>query len=357
MFEKSLTFSHARIVRIFIFAALFFVAINVAVSFALPSFSQTKRASEVLLNDNVCNFALDDFADIDKMIALDKKKKIVLLGDSVFYGIGVESEVESVSGYLREMFPKYSVYNFSSCGSKPIDYYFWMNRLKDEDVIFVVQYNYKWFAIDNGELADRVSQKKILTEFDEYMDEEITDWLGNPVSLADKASHFLTKNIPAAANRTKLFATLLNEKSKEDFTEHLFFGKPETQNMAYKQQYWKDKDEMKSFNCKISYPNQLWDARRNFNVAMYEKTLTFIDDEGLNAIVLMPPYNGELLRKCMKAGFDENILQFQEKAEEGGVNAVSLANSMDEKHFLDDMHLNAEGNRELAELISKELKL
>lgn len=347
MFEKSLTFSRVRIIRIFAFTALFFIIINVVVSFALPSFNQTKRASEVLLADNVCNFALDDFADIDKMIALDDKKKIVLLGDSVFYGIGVENESEAVSGYLREMFPESSVYNLSSCGSKPLDYYFWINRLKDEDAIFVVQYNYKWFAIDNNKLEDRVSQKKILTEFDKYTDEE--------VALADKASHFLTKNIPVAANRTKLFAELLNEKTKEDFVEHLFFGKPKTQDMAYKQQYWGDKDEMKSFNCKISYTSQPWDAERNFNVAMYEKTLTFIDDEDLNAIVLMPPYNNELLKKCMKAGFDENISQFQIKAEEKDIKAISLISSIDEKYFLDDMHFNSDGNMQLAELIFKEL--
>ncbi|MBA4337112.1 hypothetical protein C0416_05085 [bacterium] len=356
MFEKSLTFSRARILRIFAFTALFFVTINIAVSLALPSFVDLKRASEQLLSDNVCNFALEDFADINRMITNDKQKKIILLGDSVFFGIGVENESESVSGYLHEMFPDYSVYNLSSCGSKPLDYYFWINRFKEEDVIFVVQYNYKWFAIDNGSLEERVSQKKILTEFDEYMDEEIQKWLGNAVTIGDKASHFLTKNIPVAANRTKLFAAILDEKSKEDFVGHVFFGKPEAQNMAYKQQYWKDKEEMKSYNCKIYYPAQLWDAERNFNFAMYIKTLEFIQGEGLNVVVLMPPYNGTLLKKCMNAGFEENISRFAGKAQEKGIKSVSFAGLVDEKYFLDDMHLNAEGNKQFADLINKEIK-
>lgn len=355
MFEKSLTFSRSRITRIFVFAAIFFVVINAVVGFAVPSFKDVGRASEQLLASNVCNFALTDFANINRMIEQDKKEKIVLLGDSVFFGIGVEDESESVSGYLREMYPDKSIYNLSSCGSKPLDYYFWINRLKDENATFVIQYNYKWFATDNEKLSDRVSQKRILTEFNEYVDEEISGKLKESVTYSDKMSHFLTKNIPVAANRTKLFAAFLNEKSKEDFVEHVFFGKPETQDMAYKQQYWMDKDEMKSFNCKITYSSQLWDAENNFNVSMYEKTLNFIDKNDLEAIVLMPAYNQMLLKKCMKAGFEENVSQFVEKADDKGIKAVSFTNSIDEKYFLDDMHLNAEGNKELANLISQEL--
>lgn len=355
MFEKSLTFSRERIIRIFTFAAIFFVLINVAVAFAVSSYANTKRASEQLLADNVCNFAISDFDEIEKLVSQDNKKKIFILGDSISFGIGVEDESDSVSGYLREMNPDYSVYNLSSCGSKPLDYYFWINRLKDEDAIFVVQYNYKWFATDNGKLEDRVSQKKILTEFNEYIDDDINKWLEGPVTYLDKLSHFLTKNIPAAADRTKIFAAILNEKSKEDFMEHVFFGKPETQNMAYKKQYWRDKDKMKSFNCKISYPSQLWDSERNFNVAMYEKTLKLIEDKNLNAVVLMPAYNTQLLNKCIKAGFEENISEFQKMAEEKRIKAVSFVNSIDEKYFLDDMHLNAQGNNQFAQLISKEL--
>jgi hypothetical protein len=355
MFEKSLTFSRARIIRIFAFTAFFFITINFVVALNMPSFKDTGRASEQLLADSVCNFALTDFADINQMIEQDEKEKIVLLGDSVFFGIGVEDEAEAVSGYLREMYPESSIYNLASCGSKPLDYYFWINRLKAENATFVLQYNYKWFATDNGELFDRVSQKKILTEFNEYIDDEISKWFEESVTYPDKMSHLLTKNIPVAANRTKLFAAILNEKTKEDFVDHLFFGKPETQSMAYKQQYWKDKDAMKSFNCKITYSSQLWDSEKNFNVAMYEKTLQFIEEENLDAIVLMPAYNNLLLKKCMKVGFEENVMQIQKKAEEKGIKAVLFVNSIDEKHFLDDMHLNAQGNKELANLISKEL--
>lgn len=347
MFEKSLTLSRSRIIRIFVFALLFFVCMNMAVSFAFSSFKDTNRASEILLSSSVCNFSTDDFGDIKEMIAGDKNEKIILLGDSIFYGIGVEDESESVSGYLRKLFPDKSVYNLSSCGSKPLDYYLWINRLKDEDAVFVVQYNYKWFSADSGEWEDRISQKKILSEFANYYDGE--------VSLTEKAAYSLTKIIPLAANRTKIFAKIFNEKSKEDFVEHLFFGKPEIQNMAYKKRYWKEKDEMQSFNCKISYPSAAWNAETNYNFSMYGETLKFIDENSLEAIVLMPPYNTELIKKCIKNGFDGNLSLFVKTAEERDVKAVSFADKIDEKYFLDDMHLNAEGNEQLAELISKEL--
>jgi thymidine kinase len=86
------------------------------------------------------------------------------------------------------------------------------------------------------------------------------------------------------------------------------------------------------------------------------KTLEFIQGESLNAVVLIPAYNATLLKKCMNAGFEENILQFVKKAQEKGVKVASFAALIDEKYFLDDMHLNAEGNKQFADLINKEIK-
>jgi len=74
MFEKSLTLSCFRIIRIFVFALLFFVCMNIAVSFGFPSFKNTNRASEILLSSSVCNFSMDDFGDITEMIANDENE-------------------------------------------------------------------------------------------------------------------------------------------------------------------------------------------------------------------------------------------------------------------------------------------
>jgi len=356
MFENPITLSSKRIIRIFVFTALFFVLINILVGVFVPSFLETKRASEKLLSENVCNFSLNDFADINAMIANDRRKKIILLGDSIFYGIGVKEESQSVSGYLQKMLPDYSVYNLSSCGSKPLDYYFWLNRLKNENAIFIIQYNYKWFATDNGKIQDRVSQKRVLTEFGVYMDDEILKQMEGRASFLDKFGYFLAKNIPVVSNRTKLFALLLNEKSKEDFVKHLFFGKPRNKNLSYKQQYWRNKDEMKAFNCRISYSGRFWGDLDNFNLAIYRKTLKFINDNNLNAIVLLPSYNNELLKKCMKNSFDKNIAWFLDEADKNGVKAFSFVKDIDEKYFLDDMHLNASGNKRFVNLIFKQLK-
>ena len=200
------------------------------------------------------------------------------------------------------------------------------------------------------------AKKSILTEFENYVDEETYEKLGVSVSLLDKMSHFLTKNIPIAASRTKLFATILGEKSKEDFIEHMFFGTPKNKTMAYKQQYWRDKDEMKTFNCKISYTNKLWSESENFNLYMYEKTLKFVNNNNLNVVVLLPPYNSELIKKCMKDAFNKNVTWFLDKAVQNGIKSASFIENIDEKYFLDDMHLNADGNRQLAQLISKKIK-
>ncbi|MBD3156490.1 hypothetical protein GF369_01550 [Candidatus Peregrinibacteria bacterium] len=355
MFEQSSTVSHKRIIRIFVCAAAFFILINAGISVFIPSYEQTGRASEMLLSNNVCNFSLADFSDIDNMLAHDTKRKIIILGDSVAYGIGVEHEAQSISGYIRNALPDYSVYNLSSCGSKPLDYYLWLKKLKDEDALFLIQYNYKWFATDNGELRDRVSQKRLLTQFNEYVDESVRKSIGNHVTHMDIVSHTVSRLIPAASHKTSLFVHFFNEKSKEDVIEHLFFGKPEKQSMAYKKRYWKEKDEMKRFNCAISYPNQLWDAERNVNVALYQVTLAFIEENNLDAHVIMPPYNQELVDRCMKTSFRENVQWFIDEASRRGVESSAYIDSVDERYFLDDMHLNSEGNNQLATMIINDI--
>lgn len=356
MFKKITAFSSKRIYRIAGFSAVFFIAINIAVLVFSPSYSQTLRASEILLDDNVCNFAYEDFNDLKELIKNDQKPKIFLLGDSIGYGIGVADESESVSGYLREINPDHSVYNLSSCGSKPLDYYLWVKYLTEldsnPDNIFVIQYNYKWFNNAGSKLEDKVSQKRILFEFAKYLDEEIRDDLDFYPRYFEYISHSLEKFFPVSSNKTKLFATIFHEKSKEDFMEHLFFGKSEKDSFEYKQQSWSKKDEMKSFNCKISYSGAAWNPESNFNYKVYLKTLNFVEENAVKAAVFLPPYNQELLAKCSNEKFYDNVSGFLELAENKNIQNAEFTQIVNQSHFLDDMHLDPEGNRILADNIT-----
>lgn len=359
MFKKISEFKPKRIYRIGITFVVFFIAINVVVSEIIPSYSQTLRASEILLDDNVCNFAYQDFNDLEKLLLEDKNKKIFLLGDSVSYGIGVLDESNSASGYLREIHTDYSVYNLSSCGSKPLDYYLWVKYLagidNNSDNIFVIQYNYKWFNNTSGKLEDKVSQKRILFEFNEYLDDEIRDELEFYPRYFEQISHVLEKSIPVSANKTKLFAAIFNEKSKEDFTSHLFFGKPEKNSFDYKQKHWSEKEELKSFNCKIAYSSAEWNSENNFNYNVYLKTLDFIKNEGVRAVVLLPPYNQELVEKCNNEKFSNNVIKFLSDAGNRNILSAEFTETVNGSYFLDDMHLDSQGNKILAEKISEEI--
>ncbi len=359
MFENINAFSSKRIYRIAGFSIIFFIAINIAVFAIISSYSQTSRASEILPDNNVCNFAFEDFNDVEKLITEDQKSKIFLLGDSVSYGIGVADESESVTGYLRKMHPEYSVYNLSSCGSKPLDYYLWTRYLTEldpnSDNVFVIQYNYKWFNGNSGKLKDKISQKRILFEFNKYLDDEIRDGLEFYPRYFEQISHSLEKSIPVSANKTKLFAAIFNEKSKEDFIKHLFFGKPERNSFEYKQKQWNEKDEMRSFNCKIAYSATEWNPKNNFNFDVYLKTLAFIEKNDVNAIVFLPPYNQELVRKCSNEKFNRNVYKFLINADNRDVRNAEFTKAIDQSNFLDDMHLDAQGNKILAENISNSI--
>jgi hypothetical protein len=366
MFEGLKDFQKNRIIRIGAAFVAFFLVINVGVDLALPSYVDLSRASEILLDDNVCNFAAKDFVDIEKMILQDSKPKIFILGDSVSYGIGVGIEKETISGYLRVMQADYSVYNLASCGGKPLDYYLWIKYLNDlsesadydeTDDIYVIQYNYKWFNVDNGGFSDRISQKEILTHFDQYIDDEIREEIGFYPTFFDKFGAILNNNIPVAANRMKLMALIFNEKSKEDFIKHVFYGKPETNSLEYKQQYWRDKKEMANFNCKITYSANSWDVVQNFNFMMYVQTVYMLDSLGENALIYLPAYNYELTKKCQtNPDFEQNVADFLGiTAPMKNIIGDAMIRDVDEKNFLDDMHLNAEGNEVLANNISRQI--
>ena len=350
MFNGVYKLEAKRIYRIGISFVVFFVGLNVLVETGLSSYDDTLRASEILLDDNVCNFAEEDFSDIEGEISSDPNPKIFLMGDSVSYGIGVEEESESVSGYLRELYPEYSVYNLSSCGSKPLDYYLWSRYLAEVDPnpdnICLIQYNYKWFNADNGELEDRVSQKRMLFNFKEYVDGEM-----HPSDF-ESLKAMIAGAVPVYANKTKLFATIFNEKSKEDFIEHTFFGKPPQKTFAHKSQNWREKDEMKNFNCKIAYSGSEWDPEENFNFSVYLKTLDFLKEQSVKALVFLPAYNYELTKKCQNTGFEENVDLFASEALARNITTASFNPAIDESYFLDDMHLSESGNKLFAEEIA-----
>lgn len=356
MFNVLNKFSAARIYRIGISFVLSFIVINIAVSALLPSYENIGRASEILLDDNVCNFVEKDFQDIEKKILNDDKQKIFLLGDSISYGIGVKDESQAISGYLQYNYSFKSVYNLASCGSKPLDYYLWVKYLSSidprDDSIYLIQYNYKWFNVDNGKLEDRLSQKRIAYRFLEYLDDETAEDLGFRPSFFEDIGNSLSSTIPVSSNKLKLFAAITKQKSKEDFIESVVFGKDGKKTFKYKSQNWQEKQETRIFNCKIAYSKNEWNPEENFNLRTYQNTLEIINERELNALVFLPAYNNELIKKCQNDTFESNVTWFLTEAKKHSVQTASYVNLIDESHFLDDMHLDFEGNRKLVELMN-----
>lgn len=356
MFNKLSQYKSHRILRVGISFIIFFILINVFVDTALPSYNDLHRASEILLDENVCNFTEKDFREIENSIKNDEKPKIFLMGDSIGYGIGVKEEADSITGYLREFQPDYSVYNLSTCGSKPLDYYLWVSHLSKIDDnpenIYLIQYNYKWFNSDTERLEDRVSQKRVLFKFFSLLNEEMQEKLDFYPTAFENLQVFLEKYIPVSANKIKVFAKIFKEKSKEDLVKHLFFGKSDRKSFEYKSKHWHEKDEFKNFNCKIAYGGGLWDSENNFNYKIYLKTLDLLEENNLNAFVYLPAYNQKLIKSCITEDLIANINKFMDDAGDRDIISAEFVGGLDDKYFLDDMHLDAEGNAEFANVLS-----
>lgn len=351
MFEKAAKCSAKSIITILTSFVVTFIVINIVVHYVLPSYKTTLRASEMLLEANLCNFSDKDFTDIETMIKSDKKPKAFFLGDSITYGIGQKNQEDTYAALISE----YSVYNLSSCGSKPLDYYLWIKYLIDldsENSIFIIQYNYKWFNADSNRLKDRISQKRILFQFNKYLTPEIREKLDYYPSYIDNFASFLEKEIPIISNRTKLFAAIFKEKSKEELVEHLFFGKPEKQNMDYKRKVWSEKNKLKSYNCKIEFGAKEWDEKENFNYWIYLQTIQAIEKANHEGLVFLPAYNQKLVSKCSDSqAYLDNVNKFYDAA----ANLQSpLKFDLDDKYFLDEMHLTDEGHKAFYEALNSE---
>jgi len=349
MFEKVLKFPHARVIRIGLSFILFFLAINLSVYLFMPSYKQTLRASEFFLDLNICNFSDKDIDDVIDLIKTDKNNKIFLLGDSVSYGIGT-AENDSISGYLRESKKMYSVYNLSVCGAKPLDYYLWINYLNKinpgEKNIYLVQYNYKWFPIKDDKLENYISQKKALYRFSEFLTQEFKDKLEFNPGWFDFFKYNIEKILPVVSNKDRLFALIFKERSKEDLIKHLMSG-------PVKQPTFEEKK--KNFNCKIDYASSLWNKETDFNYKVYLKTLALIKEKNINAVVYLPAYNSDIIARCRDANFDINTTGFIKDAGSLNVKVFESTSQISQEYFLDDMHLNSEGNKIFSQILSQKI--
>ncbi|MBN1494904.1 hypothetical protein JW911_04185 [Candidatus Peregrinibacteria bacterium] len=349
MFDKTLTFPRERIVRIGVGFVLFFVIINLAVYFFLPSYKHNLRASEFFLDINICNFSDKDIDEISDLVKNTHQPKIFLLGDSITYGIGTD-EKESISGYLRANKPDYAVFNLSVCGAKPLDFYLWINYLDKIDPgsqnIYLVQYNYKWFPFKDDTLENYISQKKTLYRFSEFLNPDIANNLKFNPGGFDYFKYHIQTFIPVVSNKDRLFALLFRERSKEDLMRHLFFGakvKPSFE------------DKKKNFNCRIDYSSATWNAGTDFNYEIYLKTLAYINQNNINAVVYLPAYNSDLVSRCRDENFNLNIDHFIADAALFNVKAFDFTEKLSSEYFLDDMHLTQKGGSEFAQILSEKL--
>jgi hypothetical protein len=323
--------------------------INLSVFLFLPSYKQTLRASEYFFDLNICNFSDKDLNEISDIIKNDKKNKIFILGDSVSYGIGT-SESESVSGYLRNTKEEYSVYNLSVCGAKPLDYYLWINYLDkinaDRRNIYLVQYNYKWFPLKDDKLENFISQKKTLYKFSEFLDQEMKNKLKFNPNWFDYFKYNVEKTIPVVSNKDRLFALIFRERSKEDLIKHLMSGQVNQPTFEEKK---------KNFNCRIDYSSSLWNEETDFNYKIYLKTVKLLKEKNINALVYLPAYNSGIVERCHDAGFETNISKFIKDAQTQNVKVFEFTDKIPQEYFLDDMHLNSEGSKLFAQILSENL--
>jgi lysophospholipase L1-like esterase len=311
----------------------------------------------------------DDFDTLSlwkNQMTRDDGFKVVFLGDSVVHGGGVPEEKETIPAYfsrqLSILLPdkQVKVYNFSLPGCTPADTYNILRFIADTRPDLVIyDDNIGWFGsskiMEHPRLAD-LAQQTQPTAKAARKQEKKTD------VLEDALTGWMTDHWALYRNRIFLnyvwFGKPLKEKLKietapqgaDSDTAQLTNDKE-----IYRPWYLKNFDVLKKTKGKLGYcsldqSNQHW--------VMYNRLLDELDREKIKTVIFMVPRNRPLY--IMYNLLDEPVLQKQQArladaARGHGVAVFDYTFAIDDREFVDSVHLTAQGNRELAERLARDL--
>ncbi len=293
--------------------------------------------------------------------------KVVFLGDSVIHGGGVPSENQTIPSYfahhLRLLTPgrDINVFCFSLPGCTLEDTLNILRFIGEEKPDLVIyDQNIGWFG------SDKVMEHPRLAELSEsaYQDTPTkkstsgSDWKSG---FEHRLSKFATDHWALYRQRILLNYLWFGAPLKEKLTLEVELAEPGSENSLtqpeeiFKPWYEKDFSVLKKTKGKLAYctldgSNQHW--------LSYNQLVEMLEKQGTKAAFFMIPRNKTLYDQYNL--LDEKVLEDKQNqlalvARKSGIKVFDYTYSVDDRYFVDSVHLTAEGNQIVAKMLAWDL--
>ncbi|WP_232695452.1 SGNH/GDSL hydrolase family protein [Brevibacillus daliensis] len=285
------------------------------------------------------NFGFGELKAFVDVVNKDDDPKIILVGDSVIKGGGVDNGTESLAHYLEdevdEVAPDYQVYNLGLSGGAPGDAFFIVKALdlEPEDIVI--------FDLNTGHYGNTV------------------------VKFMDKTGHLAFKEINGASlyddlqitedriedRLQTLMVNVWDLYAYRDMIKELMFpdpDKPMPQPINYN--VWSATDwteKVKGTSKRGAYLISDKDLSVDFTRYMIQD----VKEQGSNILIFNTPLNQEMMQKYNmidRFNYDRNIDFLEQVVEKEGGEFVDYEKIVPADDFTDSIHPMAKGNRIIA---------
>ncbi|MGE5398122.1 MAG: hypothetical protein ACM3MK_11405 [Chitinophagales bacterium] len=350
--------------RVIILVLLLLVVFDLLLRVLIPEYINQDVRRLPADNNNIIGLWKDELARCNDY-------KVVFIGDSVVFGGGVREESQTLpsyfSQYLKTNYPdkNIKVFNFSQAGCTPADTYQILRYISDARPDLVIyDGNLGWFD------KPRIMEHPYLIQL-------------NPASMTPRFQRILGMQPPSQGMEstvTRYISNFWMLYRARVFLDYWWLGQPPKEKMKLVVQYgtpkyllrganewtpektelyknWtqKDLDSLRGKKVKLGYFKV---SSQNPQWMMYEELMLLAEKDNIPMVMFFPPRNRVLMTKYNlldEPGFNHTQQQMAQLAEKHGVTVLDYTWDIDSKNFVDSLHLDARGNRDLARLLSTDL--
>ena len=292
-----------------------------------------------------------EFYKLLNMMAKDKGKKVVVVGDSFLYGSGVypaQTAAHLLEKELQKQDPDIKVWNLAMPASHAADVYGILKKvIPMKPDLLIVNTNYFFFTIQ--EERNHITNKWLIPEFQEEQDYlTLVDKLHlNPIEIA--IQNKVKTVLPIYYYKDEINMTFMGYKMGQEFI---------SRNIEKGYKWLKGTgipvipgSPTDGSSYKVFYEPHLF-TEDQINAVFSQKIAQLLNQSNIPIYLLSSPQNEEVLGDLVQNEIFDQDMQFIDRIFEGHSFVYeNLHGKIESKYQMDNIHLTVEGNQILADIL------